>query len=146
MAAFLGNPSTPLSLVVIRLAENRARLYNPATQTRVFIHCASRGSATWRVQKPEYVYRCDFCDKSVCSNTPCNRFPSILRKKTYPQRSKANKFRDPSNPNKRDHIYKDDPGGSGYETVVEINVCPICALSVPPAKTEQETDICAPAA
>lgn len=71
------------------------------------------------------MYRCQLCGGVVPANTPAIRQVVETRKRKYPLREKANRFR-------KDRRIKqsDDPGGIGYEAVREIVVCPGCSKEV----------------
>ena len=58
------------------------------------------------------MYVCEICNTQTEPNVPCHVIQAETRDKTYPARPGAN-----------------DPGGSGYETVREIRVCPSCVLT-----------------
>jgi len=73
------------------------------------------------------VYICQICNKVAAPNTPSFLVPQKIRKRRYPFRPAANKLKDPRKPGKRKYEYRDDPGGTGYETVREIRFCPACA-------------------
>jgi len=68
------------------------------------------------------VYRCQLCGAVVPANTSAIRQVVETRRREYPFRAKANRFR-------KDGRIKesDDPGGVGYEAVREIVVCPGCS-------------------
>lgn len=82
------------------------------------------------------MYGCDRCGKTVGPNIREHQTPSIIRNKRYPFRPKANRFIDPKKPGKRRVIVTDDPGGSGFETVKAIRLCPQCAISAKPPGLE----------
>jgi hypothetical protein len=78
------------------------------------------------------VYLCKICRSVIGPNIPALLIPTVVRKRKYPPRPKANKLIDPRKPGKRHVIRIDDPGGEGRETVKELRVCAACAERAPP--------------
>lgn len=77
------------------------------------------------------MFRCSQCVRVVPPGTPLYRLVAEYREKKYPRREKVNLViqRD-KNPKAQ---WVDDPGGTGFEIVKEIGVCPDCAKTVPAA-------------
>jgi hypothetical protein len=82
------------------------------------------------------VYVCGICNKAIGPNTPSFLIPTRIRKRKYPLRTGANKLKDPAKPGKRRVVYKNDPGGEGYETAREVRVCAACRKNAPPPVDE----------
>jgi hypothetical protein len=71
----------------------------------------------------DIMYTCQKCGQTVPRRVPAHRLAIETRERSYPFRPKANRkiYVD------KKWITPDDPGGTGYETVREIVVCPACA-------------------
>lgn len=67
------------------------------------------------------MYICKHCASVIPSHTPSFLFTQKTRTKTYPHRPKVQIFQKDGKTHK-----KDDPGGTGFETVREIQVCASC--------------------
>jgi len=81
------------------------------------------------------MYRCSFCLNVVPPRTSCHSTVVEMRKKFYPPRSKVNpgfvSFKGkkvyPLRVSKKNQDRVDDPGGTGWEVVVQLPACPKCA-------------------
>ena len=65
------------------------------------------------------MYICGKCEKVSAERQTPTRVVVERREKVYPYRAKANKL--PGG------IFKDDPGGKGWEIVREVLMCLFCA-------------------
>ena len=77
------------------------------------------------------MYRCQMCGVLVPIKTPCRKLILETRVKIYPARKKAHpgfdhRGGDRFRSNRRSDRM-DDYGGTGYETVREVNACETCA-------------------
>jgi len=68
------------------------------------------------------MYICENCRIQLPPHTPSHLVTIKKRKKRYPKRPKSQRFID----NEGRLKPRDDPGGSGFETVKEIQVCSAC--------------------
>ena len=113
----------------VRLAD-KPMLYCP----RPSIHQHRGTSAKPREEyRPGRMYRCALCSQSIPPRTPARRLILETRSVVYPYRVKAHPSRFVGHPRaspKRHHVTSschDDPGGTGWEIVKEVLVCPACA-------------------
>ena len=63
------------------------------------------------------MFKCECCNKQISAGIPSQLFPIETRKKVYPPRY--------GKKGSQSHVLM-DAGGTGYETVREIQVCPDC--------------------
>ena len=79
------------------------------------------------------MYKCQLCGAIVPKRTSCRKVVLATRKKDYPSRRKANPGFDRRGESylrsNRNSDRNDDRGGTGYETIKEINACDACAKS-----------------
>lgn len=68
------------------------------------------------------MFRCHFCAICAPAKSKAVRVPIETRARTYPRRPKAHPY---FHNGKLKH--RDDPGGVGYEIVLEALACPACA-------------------
>jgi hypothetical protein len=73
------------------------------------------------------MYRCQVCGSVVSPRTPCHRLVVRTRPRQYPTRPRVHRVVYWVN-HKRKVDMRDDPGGVGTESVVEVRACPGCAL------------------
>ena len=63
----------------------------------------------------------------MAPRTPSARVVTKTRPRTYPERKQANRPRRMFVKGRWRMVRKDDPGGTGHETVAESLTCPDCA-------------------
>jgi len=78
------------------------------------------------------MYRCQLCGAIAPPRTPSYVVVLKTRPPTYPFRPNAFRVVECSG-GRRKIVEKDDPGGTGYETVAEVRVCPTCHSHQQPA-------------
>jgi hypothetical protein len=78
------------------------------------------------------MYRCQICDRIVPPKTRQHKLTVATRPKVYPSRgpepSERRRFRGRGRPKAEPR----DRGGSGFEIVQEVSVCPKCAAEHEP--------------
>jgi hypothetical protein len=75
------------------------------------------------------MYRCESCRRVAAPGVPCARKVVKTRSVFYPVRYEVQRPR----PGKSK--FTDDPGGTGWETVRELKVCPACSHGGSPPLT-----------
>lgn len=75
------------------------------------------------------MFRCDVCDSVAEPNTRPERVVVETRRVDYPYREKVH-WHPPKGGEKGKWV--DDPGGTGVETVRELDVCAECAARLRP--------------
>lgn len=71
------------------------------------------------------MYICKKCNIQQSSNSPSNQYILKKRNKVYQARPKANKVIENGRVK-----FKPDPGGKGFETETEVNVCNACYVKL----------------
>jgi hypothetical protein len=78
-----------------------------------------------------WMFRCQLCATVTPPNTSAERVVVATRPRVYPARREANR-EIVWKPGLKKWAPQDDPGGTGWEIVREITVCPPCKLTLDP--------------
>ncbi len=70
----------------------------------------------------QFMFVCELCGTLVPPRMKANQVVTETRARNYPARQNAQKIK-----RKKKPLYREDPGGRGWEIVTEANACQPCA-------------------